>query len=166
MKKRKSRTKLLANLLMSKPKIVSDIFEMGAKNAPVPDIVSTINEYWEMERKWNVKLTEHYVWSLFHRRAPFQNPAFYREVMESHKTSVAGRLYSTTPTFSLDDDNGDDKDESDHRRALLKTALKHGLAYGKALDAIEESGLDRASARNWCEVTIEVMNSVETEARK
>lgn len=160
MRKRKTKTKLLANLLMSKPKIVADIFAMGAKNEPVPVIVKTINECWELERRWNVLLTEHYVWSMFHRKAPFQNPAFYRDVMEADKEAIAGRLRSTTPSFTLSDDSPTDEETATHKE-LLADLLKAGRAYSKALDAVTAAGFDEQSAVNWLEITVGVMEEIE-----
>jgi hypothetical protein len=161
MKKRKTKTKLLANLLMRKSKIVKDIFELGAKSTPVPEIVKIVNEYWEMERRWNVRLTDHYVWCLFHRKPPFQNPDFYRDVMEEHKTAVAGRLYSTTPSFTLDDSKDEGEVSSEEKKKLLADLLAASVDGNKAMQAVIDAGLDPEAAVDWVNITMEVMYRAE-----
>ena len=160
MRKTKTKTKLLAKLMMRKPKIVADIFAMGAESVGVPEIVANINECWELQRRWQVELTEHYVWSMFHRRAPFQNPAFYREVMEEHKVRVAGRLYSTTPSFTLSDEIGEGEREvmpDDQKKDLMTDLLTAGIQFQKAMKAIVASGLDPEAAGQWVDVTLDAM---------
>jgi len=152
MKKTKTKTKLLANLMMRKPKIVADIFAMGADGVGVPEIVANINECWELQRRWHIELTEHYVWSMFHRRAPFQNPAFYRDVMEEHKEKVAGRLYSTTPTFKLSDEIGEEEGTD---VTTLSKAMGARIEYEKVIDELEAQGLDRQSAHFLCTAAVE-----------
>ena len=170
---RKNTTKL-AKVLIRHPAITADIFEQGAAMRTADDIVEQINTFWDMKEKYGVELSIHYVWALFHRKAPFQDPAIYREVCDEHKRIVANRLRTSVKLHDIMSPYGNESlpcEENDAPRiryhsshifannTKLIDVLSARLHYEEALARLVETGLKPEDIETWLELTLELTDT-------
>lgn len=166
MRNHKEKTRKLVKLLRCHPVIVADIFEYGASGMLVPEIVRNINEFWadDFDKK-SVQITDHYVWSLFHRRAPFHDAALYSQVPQENQEKVSARLYSTeSVTFSLKDDIQDfdheqvpvtDSIQKLEKRVVITNVLHARVQYERCLQDARLAGVDVDALNEWIDIAIE-----------
>lgn len=167
MKGHKEQTKRLVALLKRHPVIVADIFEYGASGMLVPDIVKNISEFWGAEiGKANTRISDYYIWSMFHRRRPFHDSALYSQVSTENKERVSRRLYSTDPKFSLKDDEAElvetfeliSAEEFASKRGRLSALMRVLSArqdYEDALDSARRQGMDIDAILDWIDIPLE-----------
>lgn len=156
------RTIQVAEFLKSAPDIVEDMFLHNAKGFPYAKVAKMINKNHGLTSE--LRITEHIVRAVFHRKPPFNNPDMFRFIKtelndavtskfrgeKKSKSSSSPRLSPVIPEFTAEE-----------REKAINAVNKAHLSYEQCLRHAETMGMSRNNLESLAIMTTETVLSKE-----